>query len=122
MNMKTENLTHAEAVQAMMDGHIVEHKKTNDKYRIHANVIQVYRHSLKEWAASEFFFTASRLFSIESPEPKKVKKTFYRAYGCSKWDEILESPWMPTEKKARDYLTYPIIKIETREFEIEEKV
>lgn len=115
--MKTENLTHAEAVQAMMDGYEVIASR-DLVYKIDKGKIKL-RIWSSGWGDADSFFTPNYTFDIKlkQPEPKKVKKTFYRAAvlhnSC-----IYETNWYESEEKARGSAIGIVLEIQRREYEV----
>jgi len=117
--MKTENLTHGEAVQAMMGGDTViglggcEYIIDSDRIATLPFTCDVSHRS---------FFDKSNEFRVKQIEPKKVKKTFYRARYMSPCGEnIYEAPWFPTMDAAKDDVGGAVlIEIETRDFMVPE--
>jgi len=113
--MKTENLTHAEAVQAMMDGYEVV-SSDDCVYKIEKQVIQIKPKSGGS-IPSNTFFEPGYTFRIKISNQRKLKKTFYRAHFLTPEKFIATSFWYASENTARKaVLSSTIIEIETRDF------
>ena len=119
--MKTENLTPHEAVDAMVSGVSVIDANGN-LYWVDGCVIRYTngRGSYETITVADFF-DHRKIFKIKPPEPKKVKKTFYRAYYIGTEGYIGNTIWRESEERIRNSIgVSTIVEIETRDFMVPE--